>query len=297
MNKKGELTTQQIIILIVLLMSFIVILYFLLRLDIGGSSEKEICHNSVVMKANPVLSEGELFLNCQRTYVCLSKDGSCEAMTNPTVRKVETSDEIYNALASEMADCWWMFGEGEINYVGKDFNSNLYCSICAQLAFDDSVKEIEGEITEKDFYQYLEDNEISEGKSYLKYFFDLDSVNQLEESFSEEGTFENFNLEKQYFVMMGIFSEVGVWKWILGVGAGGAVIATGIILAPFTGGVSAVASASIIASSSVVGGVAGKFIGTAVKGDSGYDFLAPTIIEINSEKISALHCEDILTLA
>jgi len=106
-------------------------------------------------------------------------------MTNPNIKKVETLPEIYKVLADEMADCWWMFGEGKINYVGKDFKSNLYCSICTQLAFDDSLRDIE--ISEKEFYQYLEDNEISEGKSYLKYLFDLDNVEQLEESFSEEG--------------------------------------------------------------------------------------------------------------
>ncbi len=296
-SKKAELTTQQIVILIVLIMSFIVILYFLFRLNFGETSEKEICHNSVVMKGNPVLSKGAVSLNCQRTYVCLTKDGSCEQMTNPNIKKVETLPEIYEVLADEMAGCWWMFGEGEINYVGKDFKSNLYCSICSQLAFDNSVKDITEKISEKEFYQYLGDKEIVKGESYLKYLFDLDNVGQLEESFSKEGgSFEDFNLDKQYFVMTGIFSEVGVGRWVLGVGAGGAIIATGIILSPFTGGLSAVATASIIASSSVAGGFAGKYLGTAVKGDSGYDFLAPTILEANSEEFEVFNCKDILTL-
>ena len=159
MNKKGELTTQQIVILIVLIMSFVVILYFLFRLNFGESSEKEICHNSVVMKANPVLSKGDVSLNCQRTYICLTKDGSCEAMTNPNIKKVESLPEIYKVLADEMADCWWMFGEGKVDYLQNKFLKENYCSICTQLAFDDSFKEIpdfdSGEINKDEFYDYL----------------------------------------------------------------------------------------------------------------------------------------------
>ena len=50
MNKKAELTTQQLIGLIVLIVSFGVILFLILRLDLGETSKKEICHNSVLLK-------------------------------------------------------------------------------------------------------------------------------------------------------------------------------------------------------------------------------------------------------
>ena len=49
-NKKGEMTTQQIVLLIILIASFAVILGFLFKLNFGAESEKDICHNSVVLR-------------------------------------------------------------------------------------------------------------------------------------------------------------------------------------------------------------------------------------------------------
>ena len=48
-DKKGALTTQQIVLLIILIASFVVILYFFMSAELGEESEKEICHNSVVI--------------------------------------------------------------------------------------------------------------------------------------------------------------------------------------------------------------------------------------------------------
>lgn len=308
MDKRGELTTQQIVILIILIISVVIILYFLFRLNFGATSEKEICHNSVIMKGNTPLSD-EVSLNCQRTYVCLTKDGTCESMTNPDLKKVNSLPEIYEILADEMADCWWMFGEGQVNYVGKDFKENLYCSICSQIAFDDSVSKIEGigeNLDEGNFYKYMEENEISKGQTYLNYLLGLNSIEQLEETLSQEGGgFGTFEFDKQYFVMTGIYSEVGVWKWVAGFAAAGAVVG-GIAASVFTGGTSAVGGIvtakailfGAVSAGAVGGGFAGKYLGTAVSGDGvDNDFLSPVILEANSEEFSAFNCKDILSLA
>jgi len=301
-NKRGELTTQHIVILIVLILSFTVILFLLFRLDLGGESEKEICHNSVVTRGSSIIPVDAVPLNCKREYICISGDGKCEDLVNPSVKKVKTLPEVYGVLADEMANCWWQFGEGKVNYVGDDFFSDLYCSICSQISLDDSLENVEGfegGIDEREFYKYLEENEVSEGESYLKYLFDLDSVGQLEESMSQEGgSFGNLDLDKQYFVMTGIFSEVGVWQWVLGAGATAGIVTAGIIAAPFTAGISTVATVSLIGGATIGGGFAGEFIGTVVKGDGVKNgFLAPTLLEANSEEFEAFECEDILTRA
>ncbi|MCK5624540.1 hypothetical protein KAI04_01740 [Candidatus Pacearchaeota archaeon] len=310
-NNKGELSTQQIIMLIILIMSFIVILYFLFRLNLGESGEKEICYNSVVMKANPVLSKGDVSLNCQRTYVCLTKDGSCEAMTNPNIRKVETSDEVYKALADEMADCWWMFGEGTIDYVGDKAKESNYCSICSQIAFDDSMKEIEefdlGKINQDELYTYLAKTPLSENKeTYAEYFFNTKDMELLKTSISENinnseaiETFGTINLDEQYFVITGITSEIGnTYKWI-----GGITIGVGVITLPFTG---LIAGAIVVSTGigTVIGGddLAGlfepKIAAITVEGDGvENEFMAPTIIEARSETFKLLNCKDILTVA
>lgn len=309
-SKKAELTTQQIIILIVLIMSFIVILYFLFRLNLGESSEKEICHNSVVMKGNPVLSKGDVSLNCQRTYICLSKDGSCEAMTNPNIKKVGTLPEIYKVLADEMADCWWMFGEGKIKYVGDKLLQNNYCSICTQLAFDDSIDNDfegieEGKINQDDFYKYLAETPMFEGgETYADYFFGTNDVPGLKADISGHEnnseyvrTFGTILIDEQYFVVTGIVSEVGkTWK-ILGAGLG--VLA---IISPIGWVAGAIVITSGVAAANVGDDVAKffrpKIVAILVEGDGVKNqFMVPTIIEARSETFGLLECKDIMTLA
>jgi len=309
MNKKGELTTQQIVILIVLIMSFVVILYFLFKLNLGESSEKEICHNSVVMKGNPVLSKGDVSLNCKRTYICLTKDGSCESMTNPDIKKVETLPEIYKVLADEMADCWWMFGEGKVKYVGDKLLQNNYCSICTQLAFDDSIKESiegieEGKVNQDAFYDYLSETPMSEGgKTYTEYFFGTNNVPGLKADISghednTEGatTFGTISIDKQYFVATGIVSEVGkTWK-ILGAGLG--VLA---IISPLGWVAGAIVVTSGVAAATYGEDVSEFFkpriVAILVEGDGVENyFMAPTIVETRAETFELLNCKDILTL-
>ena len=308
-NKRGELTTQQIVILIVLIMSFVVILYFLFRLNLGESSEKEICHNSVVMKGNPVLSKGDVPLNCKRTYICLSKDGGCEAMTNPNIKKVETLPEIYKVLADEMADCWWMFGEGKVKYVKDKLLQNNYCSICTQLAFDDSINDSvegieEGKINQDDFYSYLAETPISEGgETYTEYFFGTNDIPEIkagiggnEDNIEGATTFGTISIDKQYFVTTGIVSEVGkTWK-ILGAGLG--VLA---IISPLGWVAGAIVVTSGAAAATVGEDVAEFFkpriVAILVEGDGVENyFMAPTIVETRAETFELLDCKDIMSL-
>jgi hypothetical protein len=289
-KRRGEITTQQIVLLIILLVSFAVILFLLFRINFFGQTESEICHNSIVMRGTK-LPESAAPLKCSRTYACLSKDGTCERMTKPEMIKVKTKEEVYDALAEEMADCWWMFGEGKINYVGKDMKENLYCSICSQIILDDSIGEIEGlesGVDEKNFYNYLEDKQKSEEEgSYLTYLTGASKTSQIEASLRNAGgSFGNFEFNKQYFVMMGIYSQVGVAKWAT-VGA----VAAGIVAAPFTGGLSLT-----LLLSATAGGAGGYFIGTAVKGDGvDNEFLKPVIIEANSKVFDSFNCKDVIT--
>ncbi len=310
-NKRGELTTQQIVILIVLVISFIVILYFLFRLNLGAESEKEICHNSVILRGNVLLSEKTVPLNCKRTYVCLSKDGSCESMTNPNIEKASSKEEVYRILAEEMADCWWMFGEGKIDYIGDKTKEANYCSICSQIAFDNSIRKIEGfesgEINKDEFYNYLSETSLSEGKqTYAEYFFGTKNIASLVSEISvsegnEEGisTFGKIHLDENYFVMMGITSQIGnKYKWI-----GGVAVVVGILTLPFTA-----VGGAIILVSGVVTGVVGddlaeklynpKIVALIVEGEGiDNEFMAPTIIEASPEAFRLLNCKDIVTLS
>ena len=296
-NKKAEITTQQIVLLIVLIASFAVILFFILRINPGKTSEIEVCHNSVITRGTGVLPTKEILpLNCKTSYVCLTKDGSCEQLTSPKIEKIKTQEQAYSFLANQMADCWWMFGEGEVNYLSKDLlDSNLYCSICSQLAFDDSLNGVfpNGEINRRDFYDYLSRTNISgKEQSYLDYIVGVKSSQEIKSTLqNSDSDFGKITFGKQYYLVMGTVADVSVLKWaLLGVGVG-----AGLAFTVMTAGVAAPVIVILLGVSS--GGTGGYFAGTMVQGTSGSSYLTPTIIEANSQDFASLNCKDIKTIA
>jgi len=294
-NRRGEITTQQIVLLIILIVSFAVILFFLVRLNLGSTSDTEVCHNSVVSRSSGVIPTESIPLNCKTSYICLSKDGTCEKMTSPKIEKVKTKEEVYSILAEDMSECWWQFGEGKLNYISSQFTSDLYCSICYQLAFDDSIDFFENnEINKNEFYVYLSSTNVS-GKdiTYLDYLVGLTSSQTIESTLtSQNANFGKMSLDKQYYIMMGIFSKVGVVGWI----AAGAAT-TGIVASVILSGGLSIPILIAAGGGAIAGGVGGYFLGTAFSGDSGHQYLSPTIIEANSKDFNSLNCSSINTLA
>lgn len=306
-GKKGELSTQQIIMLIILIASFVVILIFLFRLNLGKESDQEVCHNSVVLRSSSALPSESTPLKCYTDYVCVTEDGNCGDMVNPTTEKVKTEDELYNVLAEQMANCWWMFGAGTMNYVGDGILEQNYCSICSQIYFDNSLTNIDafsdGVISKDNLYYYLANNEYSDGKTYADYIFgtsDIDSLKQgivsAEDNSWGIGTFGEIEIGKRYVTVMGITSEIGnTYKWI-GVGIAGLSLLTPV---GWVGGAILIGSGVGVAAAG--GSVAGLFdpeIAAITVEGNGVDntFMAPTIIEADSETFNALDCKDVLTL-
>ena len=207
-EKKGEITTQQIVLLIILIVSFIVILLLIVGFDFFAQSDKEICHNSVVMRGTK-LPDAVTPLDCSREYICISEDGSCEKMIKPDVIKVKTKEEVYSVLAEKMADCWWMFGEGKINYVDPAWKKKNYCSICTQLVLDNSLENLEGidgKINQDNFYAYLSKTKMPDkDESYAAYLFGGEDIERLKRDLSrragQEVTFGEIEFNKPYFML------------------------------------------------------------------------------------------------
>lgn len=304
---KGEITTQQIVLLIILLISFIVILLFILGFDFWAQTKSEICHNSVVTRSISS-SDSVVPLKCSRTYVCLTKDKSCERMTEPEIEKVSTEEEIYQVLADKMADCWWMFGEGKIDYVGKDFfKKNNYCSICSQIGFDDSIREIDGveeEISKDKLYDYLAKTKMPDSElTYAEYFFGTKDVARLKRVTlkTEEGTevvagtFGSIDVDKQQFVMMGITSEVSGRGWKFAAGLGVAAIGFFIPGAGWTWA-GAIIGTLIPIAGEVTQNIEPEIAAVIVEGNGiENNFMAPTIQEANSNTLRKFDCSDIVT--
>jgi hypothetical protein len=307
---KGEITTQQIILLIILLVSFIVILFFLFKINLGKESDSEICHNSVAMRANPI-SKDAVPLKCSRAYICLTKDGDCAQMTKPEIIKVETKEEIYNALAKQMANCWWMFGEGKIDYVTDTMTKNNYCSICSQILFDDSLKKIEGvgnEISQDELYDYLSKTKMpDEDYTYAYYLLGTNNVRMIKSELSNQAgkdvTFGTITVGKQYFVVMGITSEVNTLGWVIrGAAVGGALVVGAATFGIGTAGFVAIAVGEGVGVGGGIGGaklsdiISPRISGITVEGKGVKNhFMVPTIQEASSQEFKLLNCEDILT--
>lgn len=310
-NRKGEMTTEQIVILVIAIASFAVIMYFLVSLGLGENTEDELCRNSVVQRGSldklPGISPDTIPLKCNKAYICLTKDGSCEKMYKPESIKVKTKSEVYEVLAEELANCWWMFGEGKIAYAGKDKLKNLYCSLCSQIAFDDSIKEIfpDGKINENELYEELVKMNKTNDETYFEYLF---GSSNSEEFLKQD--FGSINLDSQYYSLMAITGDISTLGWILTIGGATAVVVGAVALVPFTGGGSlgllgslTIATKAGVAAGVVVGGGAslaadtfsGKTVATTIKGRSGKDFIPPTLIKVNSEELEAIDCDYITT--
>jgi len=299
MDHKGEITTQQIVTMIILLASFAIILFFLGRLGLGETTDQEICHNSVITRGSAAIPTEAAPLKCQREYVCITSDNSCDQMTKPTKKKVQTKEDVYGVLAEEMADCWWMFGQGEIDYVGKDALPKLYCSICSQVAFDNSIDFFtDSQINEEEFYKYLGANKISgEEETYLEYFYGTKDLSEIKKLLSDQNVeFGVIDLNKQQYIMMGITSKISKWTWV-GIGAGTIVGTTAVIALLPIGGGSVIPAVGMLVKASIGGSVLGTPVGFILEGISGNDYLSPSIIEVNSDEYKALECKSVSTTA
>ena len=314
-RRKGELTTQQIVTLVILITSFIIILFLLFRLNLGEETAQELCRNSVITKGKSIFPSSAIQLNCYRSYKCITKDGSCEDLNNHEVKIVENANQIYGEVAKEMADCWWMFGEGNLDYIGTGVAKKNYCSICSQIAFDNSLSNIqgisEGKISKDELYNYLAKNNVSgEDYTYSQYLFGTNNIEQLKQASSQKGgpgTFGTIETGKQSFIVMGITSGVGVLDWAA-IGSGTSAVtviggAAGLAVGLTPVGWVGIGVAAII--TGVTLGVGGYTIseianpeitGIVLKG-KGVDnnFLRPAVIEADSDRFKALNCEEILT--
>jgi len=307
-EKRGELTTNQIVTLVILIASFIIILIFIFLMNFGKTSDRDICHNSVAMRASPVIPGESIPLDCKTNYICITEDGSCEERSNTEKKKVKTKDDVYAILAEQMADCWWMFGEGKLEYVGKDFFfKDNYCSICAQMAFDNSVvaniKDFsKAELNKDDFYNYLAKTKIN-GKeiTYSEYIFGTNNLDKLKQELSKnqskDVTFGKLDLNKSQYVVMGITSEVTGRGWKI---AAASVAGVAGFFLPGLGWTwaGAIAGAVIISTGEYGANANPEILSITVEGNGvKNNFMAPVIIDVNSEKFKLLNCENVETLS
>ncbi|MBI2044058.1 hypothetical protein HYT24_01715 [Candidatus Pacearchaeota archaeon] len=207
-KNKGELTTQQIVVITILMASFAVLLFLLFRLNLGEQTNAEICHNSVVLKDKSLLGSS---LNCRTSYVCISGGEKCNEINPTQTFEIDLSkddetvkNQTMKAIADEMAQCWWMFGEGEFVYTkGISWVENTACAVCSSVKFDETLGN--NKITYQEFYEYLEKTKKDASQTYLMYLYGESSLSSL--PLKEDFFKKDIDMNERYVIYTGITKE------------------------------------------------------------------------------------------
>lgn len=213
-----------LVVIIILVISFAIILLFLWRLNPGEETDKQICRESVLLRSQEIFKKGNL--DCHTNYVCISGGDECKSFNPSTTIKVDgtNKEEITEAIAKEMADCWWMFGEGKVDYSGEiEINGIIEtikgCGICSVIKFDEKISV--SEIPYEEFYNLI--NKPMQGKtiSYIDYIYEVNDPKNIYTSFKDywvasvedyfEESFENdvIDFTQKYYVVTGQLGDPG----------------------------------------------------------------------------------------
>lgn len=163
--KKGVIKPW-IIGMIILIISAAILIYFSTKLTQTGIEKKEACRQSVVMRSKSILGtqpiQSILPLNCQTEIIKI---------------KISNEEEIKKRIAEALYDCWYMMGEGELDFVGEE--GKKACVICSIIKFDEKLKEkkVEG------IYKYMKETKIPKKNitfaDYIGKDFDIEIENDI----------------------------------------------------------------------------------------------------------------------
>ncbi len=186
MDKKGDLTASQIIIIVIAIVGFLIVLAALFLLNIGGSSEKDICQISILTRATaPAVASQALPLKCKTEKICISATSSgCKAQfageENVVYEKISTSNKdaaarrIEEISANAMYDCWDMTGQGKLDiFTHITGGKKVDCLVCSRVAVDESISKDSAIMSLVNVNDYMKTQPVP-GKSitYLQAFTD-----------------------------------------------------------------------------------------------------------------------------
>ncbi len=326
-NKKGEVDAQ-ILKIILVIAAFLIIILLVIRFNFTKSIEDNVCRASISLQSKGGIIGGiannAFSANCKTNYVCISGGKKCLGINPTETIKVDASDktEIMKAIADEMVDCWWAYGEGKMAFAEREtWKTNLACAACSRIVFDEKIQQTQAEISYQDFYNFLTDFKKSPSETYSQYMYNTNNVDYINNQFSgirynsvfrlsyikdyiksEDLTFNRkLDFKKDYYIIIG--SARQSWfddnsNWIFGAAAtivvGGTLLATGGTAAPIVMGISTVAKGTAIGLAGA-GTVGATLIYNSVfkPTDDSYIF-SPIILEADSLK--EVQCQEYITL-
>ncbi len=154
-DKKAMMTVNQIISIVLIVVGFGILLIFLVRIDWGQSTDRSVCHESVILRATiPDALSSYAPLRCKTIKYCISDKNIFQGKADCskdfgnikdfTTVKVKTTNDIEQFYAQEILECWSMMGEGKVSLFTEGvtlIEKKAYpsCVICSRIAFDKNL--------------------------------------------------------------------------------------------------------------------------------------------------------------
>jgi hypothetical protein len=173
-NKKGALMWQVIIPLIILLLTGAILFFFLGGLPWKQTVDREACYQSVVQRSYSIagIQPGQVLpLRCKTEEIIISSTDE---------------EQIKRDIANAMYDCWWMLGQGKLDFFQEDYLQSISipeiagggvessCIICSIIKFDESTKEA---VKEVDLLDYIKSTKVpTKDYTYFDFFTDQAEV-------------------------------------------------------------------------------------------------------------------------
>ena len=166
------------VVSIALIIAAAIGLFFLVKNvgnNVGDATGIEACKISVLQKAKATIAGHDLLnikLKCptEKVNVLAKGDKKIESERNIFV---EDQKDVQQVIANEMFDCWYKFGNGEVDFIrSKDVLEKRICYICSDIIFGENViknTKIGSKIN--NFEKYLVETKVpGRDLSYYEYF-------------------------------------------------------------------------------------------------------------------------------
>jgi hypothetical protein len=245
-GKKGALVTYTIIGAILVIIAAAIL--FMIYNKVPKNYDKDACHNSVLLRNNAFL-RGDIIPGVNTEIIPL------QCKTEEVKINDADQETIKRTIADSMYDCWWMLGEGKINFFARKLTRSSYCVICSTIDFSDNVKERYPKI--ENFDSYLINNKIPlHNETYMQYFTGKE-IHAGDQNLAQQGSV-NIDTSKSYAVIYSLVKRdkllevVGGIAGELGVGLGVSAAAGAIGITIGTGGIVLVAAIGLVAGAVVV---------------------------------------------
>lgn len=282
LDKKGDAKTVRNLLL--LLIVAVILISFTIKFGAFLYSEgnREACYNWAVLQSSKPIG---------KVPVLGTKGVEFQSpcITTSEVIKTNKEEEIYEQLAQNMYLCWDQYGEGKIDFYSNwDWGAaNTHCRICSEIKINNKITRDNIDIDE--FEGYLSNNNPpTHEETYAEYFLGTENA-QIDFG---SGKLE-FDKEIPFYTVFSIVKHkrdgivkptaIAAGTCAVGISLGAKI---GVILAPFTGGVSIPTVAGI-----------GCILGVASSGIAYYggssEVLYPTILLFSEKKAIDEGCDDI----